>query len=349
VAGTAEPLQPPAAVLDALRRPLRDVRISLTDRCNFRCRYCMPREVFGVGYRFLGRDEVLSFDEIERLARVFVALGVDKVRLTGGEPLLRAGLPELVARLARLGGVSDLALTTNGFLLTEARAKALAAAGLMRVTISLDALDDATFMTLNDVGAPVRRVLDAVHAAEVAGLAPIKINTVVKRGVNEHAIVDLAGHFRHTGHVVRFIEYMDVGTTNGWRLEDVVPASEILERIGAHWPLEPVQPLRPGEVARRYRYRDGGGEIGVIASVSQPFCRGCTRARLSADGRLYTCLFAADGVDLRAALRAGADDDALTALVAGTWRARTDRYSEMRTRATVAASRPKVEMSRIGG
>jgi cyclic pyranopterin phosphate synthase len=339
---------PAPAVLDRLSRPLRDVRISLTDRCNFRCRYCMPREVFGPGFRFLPAAELLTFDEIERLARIFVSLGVDKVRLTGGEPLLRPRLPELVARLARIPGVEDLALTTNGFLLTPDRARALRAAGLGRVTVSLDALDDATFASLNGVGVGVERILAAVRAAAEAGFSPVKLNAVVKRGVNEHAVVDLAARFRHTGHVVRFIEYMDVGSTNGWRLEDVVPAREILERIAARWPLLPVAPARPGEVARRYRYADGAGEIGVIASITQPFCRGCTRARLSADGRLYTCLFAAEGLDLRAPLRQGADDAEIRRLVAGAWRLRLDRYSE--ERAEQAAPRAnKVEMSRLGG
>lgn len=335
------------AVADRLQRPLRDLRISLTDRCNFRCRYCMPREVFGPSFAFMPRQEMLSFEEIERLARLFVGMGVDKLRLTGGEPLLRGRVEQLVGKLAAIEGVQDVALTTNGSLLTPARAKALGQAGLRRVTVSLDALDDATFMTLNDAGMPVERVLGAVDAASAAGLAPVKVNCVVKRGVNDHAIVDLAGHFRHTGHSVRFIEYMDVGNTNGWRLDDVVPAREIIERIHARWPLEAVPGLRPGEVARRFRYVDGAGEIGVIASVTMPFCSGCSRARLSADGKLYTCLFGEDGLDLRGPMRDGADDAALGDLVAATWQARTDNYSVERTAGTPV--RTKVEMSRIGG
>lgn len=337
-------------VLDQLRRPLRDLRISLTDRCNFRCRYCMPREVFGPGHAFMPTSSLLTVDEIDRLARLFVSLGVDKIRLTGGEPLLRRGLEDLVGRLHGLPGVDDVALTTNGYLLTPSRARALRDAGLGRVTVSLDALDDETFMRMNDARVPVSRVLDAIDAAAAAGLAPIKINTVVQRAVNEHAIVPLAAHFRHSGHVVRYIEYMDVGNTNGWRLKDVVGAEEILDRIGALYPLVPVGGDRPGEVARRYRYADGAGEIGVIASVTQPFCRNCTRARLSADGRLYTCLFASDGLDLRTPLRAGADDDRLRSLLEAAWRARRDRYSVERTaRTALPAQTPKVEMSAIGG
>lgn len=335
---------------DTLARPLRDLRISVTDRCQFRCTYCMPREVFGRDFVFLPRGQLLTFEELTRLARVFAGLGVPKLRLTGGEPLLRRDLEKLVAMLAGIGGIQDIALTTNGALLAG-KAKALAAAGLRRVTVSLDSLDDAVFMALNDAGFPAARVLGAITAAAGAGLAPVKVNMVVRRGVNEQSILPMAAHFRHSGHVLRFIEYMDVGTTNGWRLDDVVPAAEIISLIGGQWPLQPVEPAYPGEVARRYRYRDGGGEIGVIASVTQPFCRGCTRARLSADGKLYTCLFAGAGHDLRGPLRAGASDQALREQISAIWARRADRYSEQRTRQTSRTQRvtPKVEMSRIGG
>ena len=340
----------PAPILDRMRRPLRDLRISLTDRCNFRCRYCMPREVFGPGYAFMPTASLLTLAEIERLARLFASLGVDKIRLTGGEPLLRQGIETLVGRVRGIAGIDDIALTTNGFLLTPARATALRRAGLSRVTVSLDALDDPTFMAMNDARVPVSRILGAIDAAAGAGLAPVKINTVVKRGVNEHAIVELASYFRQTGHIVRYIEYMDVGNTNGWRLEDVVGAQEILERIDAVYPLEAAGGDRPGEVARRYRYRDGGGEIGIIASVTQPFCATCTRARLSADGRFYMCLFASEGLDLRTPLRAGADDAALLEILGAAWRGRRDRYSLERTaRTDMPQARPKVEMSAIGG
>jgi len=335
---------------DTLARPLRDLRISVTDRCQFRCTYCMPREVFGRDFVFLPRGQLLTFEELTRLAGVFAGLGVRKLRLTGGEPLLRRDLEKLVAMLAGIGGIQDIALTTNGALLAG-KAQALAAAGLRRVTVSLDSLDDAVFMALNDAGFPAGRVLDAIAAAAGAGLAPVKVNMVVRRGVNEPSILPMAAHFRHSGHVPRFIEYMDVGTTNGWRLDDVVPAAEIISLIGGQWPLQPVDPAYPGEVARRYRYRDGGGEIGVIASVTQPFCRGCTRARLSADGKLYTCLFAGAGHDLRGPLRAGASDQALREQISAIWARRADRYSEQRTRQTSRTQRvkPKVEMSRIGG
>ncbi len=331
---------------DALGRPLRDLRISVTDRCNFRCVYCMPREVYGADHAFLPSQALLDFDEIERLARVFVALGVEKLRLTGGEPLVRRGLERLVARLRRIDGVRELALTTNGTLLA-ARAAALRDAGLDRVTVSLDALDDLTAARLNGSAVGVGRVLAGIEAAVAVGLGPVKINTVVKRGVNEHSVLDLARHFRGTGHVVRFIEYMDVGHTNGWRRDDVVTADEIVARIDAAFPLEPVDAAYRGEVATRYRYRDGAGEIGVIASVTRPFCGDCTRARLSADGVLYTCLFATSGRDLRGPLRAGASDRDLIRLVARAWSVRDDRYSELRTLDTLAL--PKVEMSYIGG
>ena len=336
----------PLTVLDTLGRPMRDLRISVTDRCNFRCVYCMPKEVFGPDHAFLPRAETLGFEEIERVVRASVSLGVRKVRLTGGEPLVRRGLEELVATLAALDGIDDLTLTTNASLLAG-RAQGLAEAGLHRVTVSLDALDDPTFQAMNDVGFPVSRVLDGIAAAEAAGLGPIKINAVIRRGLNEHAIGDLAEHFRGTGSAVRFIEYMDVGHTNGWRLDDVVPAAEIVAAIDARWPLEPLEPDYRGEVAQRYRYRDGGGEIGVISSVTQPFCGDCTRARLSADGQLYTCLFATSGHDLRALLRSGAADAALADALRVIWTGRDDRYSELRTLETVEL--PKVEMSFIGG
>jgi cyclic pyranopterin phosphate synthase len=333
--------------LDRLGRPLHDLRISVTDRCNFRCTYCMPKEIFGREYEFLARDQLLSFEEIERVASAFVRAGVRKIRLTGGEPLLRKGIEDLVGRLARLAGVEDLTLTTNGSLL-ERKAVALKEAGLQRVTVSLDSMDDTVFMAMNDVGFPVQAVLDGIAAASAAGLDPIKINMVVKRGVNESSVVDVAQHFRHTGHVVRFIEYMDVGTTNGWRLDDVVSGREIVDLIDGQLPLEPVNPDYRGEVARRYRYKDGGGEVGVITSVTQPFCGDCTRARLSAEGKLYTCLFASTGTDLRAVVRSGASDAELDDAIGAVWGRRVDRYSEIRSEQTVKLTR-KVEMSYIGG
>ncbi len=329
---------------DTFGRPLRDLRISVTDRCNFRCVYCMPKEVFGRGYRFMDRKELLTFEEIERLARAFVAHGVEKIRITGGEPLLRRDLEQLVGRLVSLGNL-DVALTTNGALLPQ-KAPALAAAGLERVTVSLDSLDDETFRGMNDVGFPVSRVLDGIAAAAAAGLK-VKVNAVVKRGVNEDQIVALARHFRGTGHILRFIEYMDVGATNGWRLDDVVPAAEIVSRIDAEFPVEPAEENYRGEVARRWRYRDAEGEIGVIASVTQPFCGDCTRSRISAEGRLYTCLFATKGHDLRALIRGGADDAALHESIGRVWGRRTDRYSDERSSRTVDL--PRVEMSYIGG
>ena len=332
------------SVLDTLGRPLRDLRISVTDRCNFRCVYCMPKEVFGRDYRFLPRRELLTFEEIERAARVFVGLGVHKLRITGGEPLLRRDLELLVGRLADLGDV-DLTLTTNGALLAQ-KTKALVDAGLTRVTVSLDSLDDEIFRAMNDVDFPVARVLAGIDAAADAGL-PVKVNVVVKRGLNESSIVDVARRFRGTGHVVRFIEFMDVGATNGWRMDDVVPAAEIVAAIDEAFPLEPVEAAYRGEVARRYRYRDGAGEVGVIASVTQPFCGDCTRMRLSADGKLYTCLFAIRGHDLRSILRSGAGDDELDQAIRAIWERRTDRYSELRTEETGGLR--KVEMSYIGG
>jgi cyclic pyranopterin phosphate synthase len=335
---------PASGITDRLNRPLRDLRISVTDRCNFRCVYCMPKEIYGRDFQFLERASLLSFEEIERLARVFVSLGVEKIRLTGGEPLLRRDLERLVAMLAAIDDL-DLTLTTNGSLLAR-KAAALAAAGLKRVTVSLDSLDDAVFRAMNDVDFPVARVLAGIEAAAAAGL-PVKVNCVVKRGVNDDGLVELARFFHGSGHTLRFIEYMDVGHTNGWRLDDVVPAAAIIDRIGRELPLAPIAAAYRGEVARRFRYRDGGGELGVIASVTQPFCGSCTRARISADGKLYTCLFGRRGHDLRALLRAGVDDEALHEAVAGVWQARADRYSELRSAATAAL--PKVEMSYIGG
>ena len=340
----ADALAPGAPVVDTLGRRLHDLRISVTDRCNFRCVYCMPRDVFGRDYPFLPHDALLTFEEIARVAGVFAGLGVEKIRLTGGEPLLRKHLEKLVAMLAPLP--VDLTLTTNGALLAR-KARSLADAGLKRVTVSLDALDDATFRAMGDTDTPVATVLEGIDAAARAGLAPIKVNAVIKRGVNEHAIADLARHFRGSGHVVRFIEYMDVGATNGWRMDDVVPASEILERIDRHFPIEPIGRNYGGEVAERWRYRDGSGEVGVIASVTRAFCRDCTRLRLSTDGKLYTCLFATQGHDLRALVRGGADDDAVMRAIGGVWRQRGDRYSELRTAATAPAR--KIEMSYIGG
>jgi len=336
--------------IDQLGRPLRDLRISVTDRCNFRCPYCMPEEVFGRDYRFLPRDEILRFEEIHRLAAIFAGLGVRKLRVTGGEPTVRRGLPELIAMLASLrtpdGEPLDLALTTNGSAL-RALARPLADAGLRRVTVSLDSLDDETFRRMNGVDFPVTRVLEGIEAAVEAGLGPVKINVVLKRGANDDGIAELAGWARDNGHILRFIEYMDVGTTNGWRLDEVVPAAEIVETIGARWPLEPVSPSYTGEVAERWRYVDGGGELGVIASVTRPFCGDCTRARISAEGKLYTCLFSAIGHDLRDPLRAGDSDAELAARVAGIWGVRDDRYSERRAAATDRL--PKIEMFALGG
>jgi cyclic pyranopterin phosphate synthase len=334
------------ATLDQRARPLRDLRISVTDRCNLRCGYCMPKETFGRDFAFLPRSELLSFEEITRLARLFAEQGVTKVRLTGGEPLVRRDLERLVEMLAGLDGITDVALTTNGTMLA-AKARALAEAGLTRVTVSLDALDDDVFGAMNDVGFPVARVLAGIDAAADAGLTPVKVNMVVRRGVNDHCLLPMADHFRHSGEVLRFIEYMDVGTTNDWALGDVVPAAEVLRAIDAKWPLEPLDPSYRGEVATRYRYCDGAGEIGLIASVTQPFCGSCTRARLSAEGKLHTCLFAAGGHDLRTLLRGGASDEEIALGLRSIWTNRTDRYSEVRT--VLSARRPKIEMSYIGG
>lgn len=336
---------PGGSLTDAQGRPLRDLRVSVTDRCNFRCSYCMPREVFGHAYEFLPRDQILTFEEIARLVRIFSRHGVRKVRLTGGEPLLRHDLPELVRMLAEIPAL-ELAMTTNGSLLAR-HAASLAEAGLQRVTVSLDALDDDVFRTMNDVEFSVDRVLEGIDAAAAAGLGPIKVNAVVRRGLNDQTIVVLARHFRGTGHVLRLIEYMDVGTTNGWRLDEVVPGREILEKIHAEMPVEPLEAGYRGEVARRWQYVDGGGEIGVITSVTQPFCGDCTRARLSAEGKLYTCLFAADGLDLRATLRSGSTDQEMESVIEDLWASRRDNYSEVRSQETVGLDR--IEMSYIGG
>ncbi len=329
-------------LLDTFGRPLETLRVSITDRCNFRCVYCMPKEAFGRDHAFLDRKELLSFEEIERIVRVFAGLGVRTVRITGGEPLVRRNVEHLVQLLAAIPGL-ELALTTNGALLPQ-KAEALARAGLDRITVSLDSVDDATFKALNDVDFPVASVLEGIDAADAAGLR-VKVNAVVKKGANDDGIVALAERFRGTPHVLRFIEYMDVGSSNGWRLDDVVPAVEIVDRIAAVWPLEPL--ARPDDTSRRYRYRDGAGEIGVIASVTKPFCGGCSRARLSAEGKLYTCLFALKGHDLREPLRSGASAEELTGSIRSVWHKRSDRYSDLRTAETAAL--PKVEMSYIGG
>ncbi len=347
-----QPIEPDGrlGVTDTLGRALRDLRISVTDRCNFRCTYCMPKEIFGRDYEFLPKDQVLSFEEIERLARVFVGLGVEKLRITGGEPLVRRDLPDLIAMLAALrrpdGEPLDLTLTTNGSAL-RALAGPLADAGLRRVTVSLDSLDDAVFGAMNGIEFPVERVLDGIAAAGEAGLAPIKVNMVVRRGINESSVLPMAAWAREAGVILRFIEYMDVGHSNGWRLDEVVPAAELVETIGRVWPIEPADPLYRGEVADRWRYADGVGEFGVIASVTQPFCRDCTRARVSADGKIYTCLFAVDGHDARAVLRSGASDAELAAFVEAIWARRGDRYSELRSAAT--STLPKIEMFAMGG
>ena len=331
---------------DALNRPLRDLRISVTDRCNFRCIYCMPKEMFGADHQFLQRDQILSFEEITRLSRIFVSRGVRKIRLTGGEPLVRRGLPQLVEMLSAISPSLDLTLTTNGSLLAK-QAQALKETGLKRVSVSLDSLDDAVFKAMNDVDFPVQKVLEGMDAAAAAGLGPIKVNMVVKRGLNESSILPMARYFREKGYILRFIEYMDVGHTNGWRLDDVVPPAEIVRMINDEMPLEPLEPNYQGEVAGRWKYKDGSGEIGMIASVTQAFCRDCNRARLSAEGELYTCLFAIKGHNLRDSIRGGATDEELSQTIARIWGGRSDRYSELRTENTVDL--PKVEMWHIGG
>jgi GTP 3',8-cyclase len=352
----AQPIAATGLLGDALGRPLRDLRISVTDRCNFRCSYCMPKEVFDKDYPYLPHAELLSFEEITRLARQFVAHGVQKIRLTGGEPLLRKNIEVLIEQLAALRTVQgrplDLTLTTNGSLLRR-KARALREAGLQRVTVSLDGLDDTVFRRMNDVDFPVAEVLDGIEAAREAGLGPIKINMVVKRGTNDHEILPMARHFKGTGHVLRFIEYMDVGATNGWRMDEVLPSAELIGRLRAQLPLLPLEPSAPGETAERWAYADGSGEIGVISSVSQAFCRDCNRARLSTEGQLYLCLFATQGHDLRALLRGGASDSDLASAIAGIWQHRDDRYSELRATLPPDSTQPggarRVEMSYIGG
>jgi GTP 3',8-cyclase len=337
-------------VEDTRMRHLHDLRISVTDKCNFRCTYCMPKDVFGPGYKFLPQDALLTFEEITRFARISTELGVEKIRLTGGEPTLRRDLPKLIELLAQLrnarGEPIDLTLTTNGSTLVK-QARALKSAGLNRITVSLDSLDDATFKAMNDVDFPVADVLKGIDAAQAAGLAPIKVNMVVKRGVNDTGITHIAKHFKGSGVIVRFIEFMDVGSTNGWRMDDVIPSAEVVRRVGEFSPLEAINPQYEGEVAERWRYVDGSGEIGVISSVTQAFCSTCTRARLSTDGKIFTCLFANDGIDFRAMMRNGANDDDIAALLVGLWQTRGDRYSEIRTAESAKAR--KVEMSYIGG
>lgn len=333
------------ALLDTHNRSLRDLRVSVTDRCNFRCSYCMPKELYGRDHPFLPREELLTFEETTRLVRIFKDLGVKKVRLTGGEPLLRKQVERLVSKLAGIPEL-ELSMTTNASLLPK-KAQLLKDSGLGRVSISLDSLDDGVFKVMNDVDVPVEVVLAGIHSAEKAGLTPIKVNMVIKRGVNEDSILPMVDRFRGSGHILRFIEFMDVGSTNGWRLDDVVPVAEILTKISKVHPLGAIEPNYVGEVARRYRYKDGMGEIGLIASVTQPFCGDCTRARLSADGKLFTCLFAIQGVDLKSVLRRGASDDELRTEIEKVWDVRGDRYSEIRSEATM--DMPKVEMSYIGG
>ena len=336
-------------VFDKMHRPMRDLRVSVTDRCNFRCPYCMPAEVYGDRYQFLPKPQVLAFEEIARLVGLFAQLGVNKVRLTGGEPLVRADLDRLVDMLSHIDGVDDLTLTTNGYLLAR-QVQGLKDAGLRRITVSLDSLDEDVFRKMNGRGYGTERVLRGIQRADQVGLSPIKINCVVQRGVNDHTIVDVARHFRGTGHIVRYIEYMDVGNINGWDQSQVVSAAEIVDAINAEFPVEPVDANYRGEVAKRYRYLDGEGEIGIIASVSQPFCGDCTRARLSTDGKLFTCLFAGQGKDLRDPLRAGATDQEMLDLISGVWGARVDRYSEERFDLVAAGGpRRKIEMYQIGG
>lgn len=334
-------------ITDTLSRPIRDLRISVTDRCNFRCTYCMPKEVFNSDYQFLRRDDLLSFEEITRVSKVFATLGVKKIRLTGGEPLLRKNIPVLIEQLSNIEGIEDISLTTNGVLLTRKMAQNLKDAGLQRITVSLDALDNETFKLISDVSFNVDKVLAAIETADSVGLSPVKVNMVVKKGVNEQAILPMAQHFHASGKILRFIEFMDVGSTNQWQMNDVFSAKEIAEMINQKLPIEPAEANYQGEVAKRWRYKDGGGEVGIISSVTQPFCQSCTRARLSAEGKLYTCLFASQGKDLRHLIREGANDEYITDVISAVWKKRTDQYSELRTTETVLL--PKVEMSYIGG
>ena len=328
---------------------MRDLRISVTDRCNFRCPYCMPAEIYGEAYEFLPRADILTFEELTRLVRIFAELGIEKLRVTGGEPLLRNDLPQLLGMLTDIAGIDDLTLTTNGYLLSQF-AQPLKDAGLQRITISLDSLDEEVFKAMNGRGFTTEKVLEAIETASEVGLSPIKINCVVQKNVNDHTIVDLARHFKGTGHIVRYIEYMDVGNRNGWRSEHVVPADEIIAKIDAEMPLEPVASNYQGEVATRYRYKDGSGEIGFIASVTKPFCGDCTRIRLSTDGKIYTCLFAGEGVSLRDPMRSGADDNELRDMITGIWTVRSDRYSEERAASPNGeGTRRKIEMYQIGG
>lgn len=341
----------PPFITDTQQRPLRDLRISVTDRCNLRCTYCMPREIFGKDFVFLPRDELLDFEEIERVARLFVQLGVHKIRLSGGEPLMRHGIERLIEKLAKLTDIDgqpvDIALTTNGVMLAK-KAQTLTDAGLSRLTVSLDGLSDETFKRMSDSATSAATVLDGISSAQAVGLRPVKVNMVVKRGVNEHEVIPLLNHFRHTGIILRFIEFMDVGSTNGWRMNDVLTAQEILESIQAHYPIQAIAPNYNGEVAKRWAFNDGSGEFGIVASVTQAFCHDCSRLRLSTDGKLFTCLFATNGVDLRDPLRRGADDEALRQLITRTWAQRTDRYSLDRHDGKALPGR-KIEMSYIGG
>ena len=335
---------------DTLDRPIRDLRVSVTDRCNFRCIYCMPREIFGPGYQFVPRNDLLKLEEIARITRLFAGHGVRKVRITGGEPMIRRNLERLIEMLRDIDGITDISMTTNASMLTLKRAQSLRAAGLSRINISLDAIDEQTFQRINDVDFPVAKVLEGIDNAHAAGFDAVKVNAVIRRGYNEHSILPLAQHFHGTGTVLRFIEFMDVGTTNKWNLEEVIPAAELVEIIDKEMPIESLQPNYSGEVAKRWRYSDGGGEVGFITSVTQSFCGDCSRARLSAVGKVYTCLFAATGQDLRGMLRAGASDEELSRLIGRIWSQREDRYSELRGQIPVTAETPpRVEMSHIGG
>ena len=335
---------------DALNRPIRDLRVSVTDRCNFRCIYCMPREIFGPGYKFVPRNDLLKLEEIARITRLFSGHGVRKVRITGGEPMIRRNLERLIEMLRDIDGVTDISMTTNASMLTMKRAASLRAAGLNRINISLDAIDEQTFQRVNDVDFPVAKVLEGIDNAHAVGFDAVKVNAVIRRGYNEHSILPLAQHFHGTGTVLRFIEFMDVGTTNKWNLEEVIPAEELVEIIDKEMPIESLQPNYSGEVAKRWRYSDGGGEVGFITSVTQSFCGDCSRARLSAVGKVYTCLFAATGQDLRGMLRAGASDEEISRFIGRIWSQREDRYSELRGQIPVTAeTAPRVEMSHIGG